>query len=100
MNMKSEVGSEERFRKEKAKGRKLRQSQWWKEKVAKGVCHYCAGVFAPENLTMDHIVPIARGGKSTKGNVVPSCKKCNTNKKYYTSAEIIMRDKMGAKIKF
>jgi len=41
--MKNEVGDEERFRKEKAKGRKLRQSQWWKEKVSKGVCHYCAG---------------------------------------------------------
>ncbi len=35
MNMKNEVGGEERFRKEKAKGRKLRQSQWWKEKFLK-----------------------------------------------------------------
>ena len=78
--MKNEVGGEERFRKEKAKGRKLRQSQWWKEKVSKGICHYCAGEFTPVSLTMDHKVPIARGGKSTKGNVVPSCKKCNTTK--------------------
>ena len=100
MNTKNEVGGEERFRKEKAKGRKLRQSQWWKEKVSKGVCHYCAGEFTPVSLTMDHIVPIARGGKSTKGNVVPSCKKCNTTKKYYTSAEIILRDKMGTDIEF
>ena len=100
MNMKSEVRGEERFRKEKAKGRKLRQSQWWKEKVSKGVCHYCAGEFIPVSLTMDHIVPIARGGRSTKGNVVPACKKCNTTKKYYTSAEIILRDKMGKDIKF
>jgi 5-methylcytosine-specific restriction endonuclease McrA len=30
---------------------------------------------------MDHIVPISRGGKSTKGNVVPCCKSCNTAKK-------------------
>ena len=30
---------------------------------------------------MDHIVPIARGGKSTKGNVVTSCKACNSKKK-------------------
>ena len=28
-------------------------------------------------LTMDHIVPLARKGKSTKGNVVPSCRLCN-----------------------
>lgn len=31
---------------------------------------------------MDHIVPIVRGGKSTKGNVVPACKECNAKKKY------------------
>jgi 5-methylcytosine-specific restriction endonuclease McrA len=30
---------------------------------------------------MDHIVPIARGGKTTKGNVVPCCKECNNLKK-------------------
>jgi len=100
MNKTIEVGSEESFRKEKAKGRKLRQSQWWKEKISKGICHYCGGKFIPLNLTMDHIVPIARGGKSNKGNVVPSCKKCNTTKKYYTSAEIILREKMGTDIEF
>jgi 5-methylcytosine-specific restriction endonuclease McrA len=30
---------------------------------------------------MDHIVPIARGGRSTKGNLVPACKQCNNKKK-------------------
>ena len=100
MNMKSEIGDAERFRKEKAKGRKLRQSQWWKERVAKGICHYCGGKFDSSDLTMDHIVPIARGGKSAKGNVVPSCKQCNTTKKYYTPAEIILREKMGKNIDF
>lgn len=30
---------------------------------------------------MDHIIPLARGGKTTKGNVVPACKSCNTKKK-------------------
>ena len=100
MNMKSTTDGEQNFRKEKAKGRKLRQSQWWKEKISKGICHYCGGKFGPTTLTMDHIVPIARGGKSAKGNVVPSCKKCNTTKKYYTPAEIILRDKMGENIEF
>jgi 5-methylcytosine-specific restriction endonuclease McrA len=36
---------------------------------------------------MDHIVPMARGGKSTKGNVVPSCKECNNKKKYMLPVE-------------
>ncbi len=100
MNIKIEIDDEKNFRKEKSKGRKLRQTQWWKDKVSKGICHYCGGVFSPSSLTMDHIVPIARGGRSTKGNVVPSCKKCNTTKKYYTSAEIVLRDKMDVDVKF
>jgi 5-methylcytosine-specific restriction endonuclease McrA len=31
---------------------------------------------------MDHIVPLIRGGKTTRGNVVPACKECNNKKKY------------------
>lgn len=30
---------------------------------------------------MDHIVPLSRGGKTEKNNVVPCCKKCNSEKK-------------------
>ncbi len=88
------------FRAEKAKARKLRKSQWWQQKVQEGICHYCGGKFKPEELTMDHIVPISRGGKSTKGNTVAACKTCNTNKKYYTPAEIILRDEMGKDVSF
>ncbi|MBS3733255.1 MAG: HNH endonuclease [Desulfobacterales bacterium] len=75
------VADETEIRREKAKARELRASQWWKRKCAKGVCHYCGRQVPPGELTMDHIVPIARGGKSTRGNVVPCCKDCNTRKK-------------------
>jgi 5-methylcytosine-specific restriction endonuclease McrA len=30
---------------------------------------------------MDHIVPISRGGRTTKGNMVTACKECNNAKK-------------------
>jgi 5-methylcytosine-specific restriction endonuclease McrA len=30
---------------------------------------------------MDHVVPLSRGGRTTKGNVTPVCKTCNTAKK-------------------
>jgi 5-methylcytosine-specific restriction protein A len=40
---------------------------------------------------MDHVVPVARGGKSAKGNVVASCKECNNRKKLMTPAEQLMR---------
>lgn len=74
-------------RREKEKARELRQSQWWKRRLAKGVCHYCGRRFPARELTMDHVVPVARGGKSTKGNVVPCCKECNTRKKTQLPAE-------------
>jgi 5-methylcytosine-specific restriction endonuclease McrA len=73
--------SEEQIRRERQKARELRASQWWKRKRAAGLCHHCGGQFSPKELTMDHLVPIIRGGKSTKGNVVPSCKKCNVDRK-------------------
>lgn len=70
-----------RIKSERQKARLLRSSQWWKRRCDKGICHYCKRPFPPKALTMDHIVPLSRGGKSTKGNVVPSCKECNTQKK-------------------
>ncbi len=69
------------IKRERSKARELRASQWWKRRLAKGRCHYCGQAVPPEALTMDHIVPVARGGKSTKGNVVPACKTCNNEKK-------------------
>lgn len=68
------------IKRERQKARQLRESQWWKRKLAKGICHYCGQKVSPKELTMDHIVPISRGGKSTKGNVVTACKHCNTAK--------------------
>lgn len=69
------------IRKEKAKARELRKSSWWKNKIAQGVCHYCGQETSPGELTMDHIVPLARGGRSTKGNLAATCKDCNNKKK-------------------
>lgn len=72
--------SEEQIRREREKARELRKSQWWKNRIAQGVCHYCGAEVSPSQLTLDHIVPIIRGGKSTRGNCVPSCKECNSKK--------------------
>jgi 5-methylcytosine-specific restriction protein A len=79
--------SDQEVRREKDKARELRRTRWWKNKVAQGVCHYCGRNFPPEELTMDHIVPITRGGKSIRGNVAPACKECNSRKKYLLPIE-------------
>jgi 5-methylcytosine-specific restriction endonuclease McrA len=74
--------SQEQVRREREKARHLRASQWWKRKRAVGICHHCGGKFPPKELTMDHLVPVIRGGKSNKGNLVPSCKDCNSKRKH------------------
>ena len=74
--------SEEQMRRERHKARELRATQWWKRKLAAGICHHCGDKFAPGDLTMDHLIPIIRGGKSAKGNLVPSCKRCNSERKH------------------
>jgi 5-methylcytosine-specific restriction endonuclease McrA len=75
------------LKKERDKARKLRKSQWWKRKCSLGICHYCSNDFLPKELTMDHIIPMSRGGKTQKFNVVPCCKECNTKKKQLLPSE-------------
>lgn len=43
----------------------------------RGCCAYCGvdGV-----MTMDHVIPLSRGGRHTVGNVVPACGPCNGSK--------------------
>ncbi|MEW6570307.1 MAG: HNH endonuclease [Nitrospirota bacterium] len=79
--------TEEEIKREKLKAQNLRKTQWWKRKRASGICHFCGRKIPPKELTMDHLVPLARGGKSTKGNVVPACKECNNRKKYLLPIE-------------
>lgn len=40
-------------------------------------CQYCRKKLPREDLTLDHVVPRSRGGKSTWTNVVACCKVCN-----------------------
>ena len=70
------------IKQEKAAARELRRSRWWQTKIANAPkCHYCLKFLSKTECTMDHVVPLARGGKSTKNNVVIACKDCNNNKK-------------------
>ncbi len=79
--------SEEHVRREKNKARELRNSQWWKNQLGRGQCHYCGARAHPRKLTMDHVVPVVRGGRSTRSNVVPCCKDCNSRKQNLVPSE-------------
>lgn len=75
-------GVDEAFvRAERNKARDLRRSQWWRQKIALGICHYCQKKIALNELTMDHVIPLALGGRSVKSNLVPCCKNCNNAKR-------------------
>lgn len=43
-------------------------------------CQYCGHVFSASELTLDHVTPRSRGGKSSWENLVTSCRRCNNHK--------------------
>ncbi len=40
-------------------------------------CQYCGSA---KNLTIDHVIPKSKGGKTSWGNLVTACHRCNTLK--------------------
>jgi len=83
----AEPGEAGSLAREKQKARDLRQSPWWRRKKSAGRCYYCGGAFPPDELTMDHLIPLSRGGRTERQNIVPACKECNSRKKYLLPAE-------------
>jgi 5-methylcytosine-specific restriction endonuclease McrA len=79
--------TEDAIKRERRIAREIRKSAWWKRKCADGKCYYCNTKVHPKELTMDHIVPIIRGGRSIKSNIVTACKECNNKKKYMLPIE-------------
>ncbi|CAK8719972.1 HNH endonuclease [Candidatus Electronema halotolerans] len=75
-------------RAERQKARELRKTRWWQQKTASGLCWYCQRRVPIKELTMDHAVPLAKGGRSVKSNLVPCCKDCNNAKKACLPAEL------------
>ena len=75
------------IKREREKARALRKTRWWKQRLSRGTCYYCGRSFAPDELTMDHIIPVIRGGKSTKNNIATACKDCNNKKKHMLPVE-------------
>jgi len=43
-------------------------------------CAYCQETFDSKELTLDHVIPRASGGKTNWENIVTSCKPCNYKK--------------------
>ncbi|MEO5376834.1 MAG: HNH endonuclease [Magnetococcus sp. DMHC-6] len=65
---------------ERQKARELKRSAWWKNRIGVGTCAYCGSQTHPSQLTLDHVVPLIHGGKTSKSNCVPACMACNQRK--------------------
>jgi 5-methylcytosine-specific restriction endonuclease McrA len=45
-----------------------------------GTCAYCLKEIERKESTLDHVLPVSKGGKSTWENCVTACAPCNSNK--------------------
>jgi CRISPR/Cas system-associated protein Cas10 (large subunit of type III CRISPR-Cas system) len=55
----------------------------WKDVMLwfRGACAYCLLKQSRRHrLTRDHVVPVSKGGLTTRANVVPGCIRCNSSK--------------------
>lgn len=43
-------------------------------------CQYCMKPCMPDELTLDHVYPASKGGRTTWDNIVAACYKCNGDK--------------------
>jgi 5-methylcytosine-specific restriction endonuclease McrA len=50
-------------------------------------CAYCRRTIPRRERTIDHKVPLARGGRHTARNLVMACRACNSSKGDRTAAE-------------
>lgn len=46
----------------------------------RGLCAFCGEKLNLKNFTLDHVLPISRGGENDFENVVTACKTCNNKK--------------------
>jgi hypothetical protein len=52
----------------------------WRNEIKEKWNHECAYCGSNDELTLDHIIPLAKGGVDYTHNVLCSCRKCNSDK--------------------
>ncbi len=62
---------------------RLREEIW---STSRGICSYCGTEMArsaansPNQFTIDHVIPLVRGGGDQRSNLLPACRSCNSQK--------------------
>ena len=57
-----------------------KRADWRRKRTKKqnGMCHWCGNVMT--NPTLDHVIPLSKGGEDHWENVVAACGRCNQKK--------------------
>ena len=76
-----------------AREKKQREKLW---EEATGHCIYCGKPLRLEEMEIDHIIPLCKGGDNSYGNKVCSCPGCNALKAGM-SLEEFLQDNMSEK---
>lgn len=59
------------------------------------ICRYCGVVVGRRTRTIDHMMPLSRGGKHSVSNLALACRNCNNKKADMTLVEFIIEHKAG-----
>jgi len=52
-------------------------------------CYICGRALCDKQLTIDHVIPLSKGGAHTLHNLRPACRSCNSRKHYKLLEEFI-----------
>ncbi len=76
-----------RYGREIAKANILANRRKTLYKIQKGFCEYCHEYVKLENATVDHRIPISKGGTHSIDNLYMTCYDCNKDKGNQTEKE-------------
>ena len=51
---------------------------------------------ATDHVSVEHLIPLARGGRHSVGNLAPLCRSCNSSKSHLTWSEWRLSDRPQA----
>lgn len=72
------LNSSTKSRRRKSERRTITSKDWMSTlRRYNNCCAYCG---IDGKMTMDHIVPLIRGGRHSIGNIIPACLSCNSSK--------------------